>query len=433
MNIDIYTVADILTGVFGAIMMVMLIDACCEKRKNLGNWVYIVGTLVLTVLINISNHVFKDGILNAVGMFFSLFLISGLYRGSVKLKAILSLSGFLLIGVAEILVLFAITYIYNVTVAEAVDNDSLRLLGVILSKMLTFAVISVFRIKVKKREYHMGTAYWLLFTLVFTISIVTVFLIYKLSYDIKVRYMYNLSVLCSFGLLFNTFFTLYLHEHMRKQTDIIHKQQQFEQQIKEQSKHLDEILVSQKQLKKFRHDFSNHLIALSNFYTSRDCDGGIKYIKSIDSVLQDSNETVESGNTAFDAIINSKKALALNKNTIFDSIIQIPEKMPIDAADICIIFGNALDNAIEACEKIQNEDRKISLIIIYESGAIFCKISNSALKTRNRVLETIKPDKENHGFGLENIRTVLAKYNSEPEIIQTDTEFTLKFIIFTNE
>ena len=61
--------------------------------------------------------------------------------------------------------------------------------------------------------------------------------------------MYNLSVLCSFGLLFSTFFVLYLYEHLAEQSEIIHNQQKYEQHLKEQVKHLDEILVAQKQLK----------------------------------------------------------------------------------------------------------------------------------------------------------------------------------------
>lgn len=432
MTVDIYTVADALTCVFEAIMMFVLLDAFCEKRINISKWIYGIGIITLMILFYISNHFFNSGILNAFGMIISIFFVSWIYRSNILIRSIISIMGFLLIVIVEIFTLFSITIILNVTVSEAVDNKSLRLLGIIISKMLTFAVISIIRKKIKKREYYIGTSYWILFALIFTTSIVATFLIFKLSYDSGAKYMNNMSLLCAFGLLFNTFFTLYLYEHMAKQTEIIHRQQQFEQQIKDQSKHLDEMLVSQKQMRKFRHDFSNHMIALSNYFKDKDYKGGLEYITSIDTTFRNNDKTEETGNITLDAIISSKRTLAEEKNIDFVTSIQIPEQIPIDAVDLCIIFGNALDNAIEACERIKEGERKISLDIIYEKDSIICKITNTVNKNEKRTFATTKKDKINHGLGIENIKSSLAKYDCEPEITRTDTEFILKFIIFTN-
>lgn len=100
---------------------------------------------------------------------------------------------------------------------------------------------------------------------------------------------------------------------------------------------------------------------------------------------------------------------------------------------MCIIFGNALDNAIEACDRVAATDKKISITIICKDEAVLCKVVNTAPKSENVLLDTSKADKQNHGFGLENIKTALAKYNANPTIERTDTEFTLKFVIFTKE
>ena len=71
--------------------------------------------------------------------------------------------------------------------------------------------------------------------------------------------------------------------------------------------------------------------------------------------------------------------------------------------------------------------------ILCKDEAVFCKIINPAPKPKNSLLHTSKADKKNHGFGLENIRTALSKYNAVPGIERTDTEFVLKFVIFTEE
>ena len=98
---------------------------------------------------------------------------------------------------------------------------------------------------------------------------------------------------------------------------------------------------------------------------------------------------------------------------------------------MCIIFGNAVDNAIEACERIKDGNKKIDLTLICQDKRIFCRIANTTAERQKGIFKTSKPDKQNHGFGLDNIKTTLAKYNSEPMITQIDNEFVLKFIIFT--
>ena len=183
----------------------------------------------------------------------------------------------------------------------------------------------------------------------------------------------------------------------------------------------------QKQIKKFRHDISHHFTALKGFFTNQQIEDGLTYIEKINDSLEHT-EIVDTGNTAFDAIISTKKALAESKNIEFTIQIQIPEKLKVDAVDLCVIFGNSLDNAIEACEKLENQ-RIINVSAIYDDCQLICKITNTAaLNTTD--LQTTKDDKENHGFGLDNIKQALSKYNHVLKIDQSDNKFVLSFVIF---
>ena len=429
----IYNVADMLTGLVEAIMAFLLFGTFCTKRDNLPKWTYYIGIIILTILINLSNAVFNNDIFNAVGMSAAFFIISFLYKGNIPVKIIISVLSFLLIVITEIIVLFGITLIYDITVAEAVNIPSYRLLGIIVSKILVLLIANIMRFKYKDRSFIFKPTYWLLFFLIFATSIVAVFLIFRLSFGIDNEFMYNLSVLCSFGLLFSTFFALYLYEHLAKQAEMIRNQEQYEQHLKMQLKHLDEILITQKQIKKFKHDFNNYTIGLQAYIDDHDFQGANEYINKLKETFAPGEDIVETGNTALDAILSTKIAIAKSKGIVVDTKIQIPEKLSVDPIDICIIFGNSLDNAIEACERTHLADKKISITILCKDEAVFCKIINPAPKPKNSLLHTSKADKKNHGFGLENIRTALSKYNAVPGIERTDTEFVLKFVIFTEE
>ena len=243
--------------------------------------------------------------------------------------------------------------------------------------------------------------------------------------------MYNVSIICSFGLMLSTFFALYLYEHLTRQAEIIQNQKQYEYHLKEQIKHLDEIVVTQNQIKKFKHDFLNYEIGLKSYLESKDCDGAISYLNSLSDNFGNSENIIETGNAALDAILSAKKAIAESKGILFTTQIQIPKKLDVEAIDMCIIFGNAIDNAIEACEKIKDKSKKIDLTLICQDKRVFCKITNTIAERPNNIFKTSKSDTQNHGFGLDNIKTSLAKYNSEPTITQTNDEFIIKFIIFT--
>ena len=429
----IYTFANILTGLIEAVMMFSLFETFCTRRDTLPKQSYGAGVIFLTVLINISNIVFRYELWNAIGMFTAFLITSCLYKGSLPVKIIISILNFLLIGTIEIIVMFGITLIYGIGVAETINIPSYRLLGIIVSKTLALLAATVIRLKYKDKRLMLKPTGWLLFIVMFSTSLIAVFLIFRLSFNIDSEFMYNLSVLCSLGLLLSTFFALYLYEHLAKQAETIRNQEQYEQQLKMQLKHLDEILVTQKQIKKFKHDFNNYTIGLQSYIDSNDIAGAGEYIRSLNGALRSEGEIPETGNTALDAILHTKIAIAKSKGIDVTTKIQIPERLAVDPIDICIIFGNSLDNAIEACERASDSDKKISITILCKDEALFCRIANSTPKPAGKLPRTSKADKKNHGFGLENMKASLAKYSAVPSIERTDSEFILKFVIFTRE
>lgn len=224
---------------------------------------------------------------------------------------------------------------------------------------------------------------------------------------------------------------MYLYEHLAKQTETIRSQEQYELHLKAQLKHLDDILITQKQIKKFKHDFNNYSIGLKAYISESNFQGAINYISELEEKFNHGEDIVETGNTALDAILSTKIAIAESKGISVNTKIQIPEDISVEPIDICVIFGNALDNAIEACERSNMSHKQISVTIICRDEAVLCKVVNTTSKPESSVLGTSKQDKQNHGFGLENIKTALAKYNASPSIERTDEEFTLKFVIFT--
>ena len=207
------------------------------------------------------------------------------------------------------------------------------------------------------------------------------------------------------------------------------ERQQSEQPVNMQIKHLDDILAQQRALRRFKHDIDNQLSTLDGYFLREDCAGGHAYIAALGERFQSISPSIDTGNLALDAILSTKLALMENKGIHCETRLQIPEKLPLDPLDICVIFGNALDNAIEACDRIKEGERRIDFSLVQYDKRMLCQIANTAPDRPAKGIRTAKGDKENHGFGLDNLREALAKYDSVPEITWDDGHFTLDFII----
>lgn len=423
------TIVELLTGFIESACFYMILDTFMNKRDELPKYLYFVGYLVLAVTIDISFYFYFGTLQNTLIMYFVAFVFSLLFKGSIKNKVLIPIIGITLNGCCELLVLYILGLVFGVPASELIDNKILWIAGALSSKFVFLLVTYFVRLRYKNQKLFVQTSYWGFLVVVFAPAITTAFVLFRLMYNINEPFIFNVALFTCIALIASAFASMYLYEHISKQSEIINREEQYEQQLKSQSKHLDEILVMQNQIKGFRHDIKNHWVALRGYFQRNDYEGGMQYIDEMSDKLIDS-ETVDTGNVALDAIISTKKALAEEKNIEFESTVQIPEKMPIDATDICIIFGNSLDNAIEACEKIKDGKKHIKLSVIFEEDAILCKVSNTISKGKKLSMKTTKADKENHGFGLDNIKQTLSKYNHLVKIEQADNEFVLSFIIF---
>lgn len=200
-----------------------------------------------------------------------------------------------------------------------------------------------------------------------------------------------------------------------------------EKQVETQIEYYEKIGNLNNDLRSFRHDYKNHLICIGSLIDKKEYDEAREYIEKISGMNINTSKEFFSGNTIANAILNDKSEKA-DKSDIkidFDGYIH----KGISPTDICIILSNAIDNAIEACEKISgDEDRKISVNCSYSKGVQIISIKNPVpenVEIEDDSVKTSKEDKSIHGIGLYNIRNTVKKYGGEFNISCENKEFTL--------
>ncbi len=427
----ISSVVNVVGCIFEAIIIFMLFDTYVEKSEESPKSSYFISVALLSSLIVLSNKVLNLGLFNVVFVAFAIFVVMYAYNKNKKMNLILSIVSVVILTVSELIVALLTVTLTGIEMSMIGNIPDYHISGAILSKLIAFFVMKFFCVIHKKENSLMvKTSYWFLLLMMFLSSGMSIFLIFRFQYESNITKFNIASVVCSFGLLYSTFFAFYLYEKLSTQAKIEQKQEMFQQQIKAQSKHLDEILITQRKIKKIRHDLANHNISIQKFFEEGDCKSGLEYMKNINEFADVPAGEISTGNAAFDAIINTKKSIAQSKGVDFSTNIQIPEDIFVEPVDICIIFGNALDNCIEACERLDNGEKWISVSIVYEDDSLICKISNSAQKSISGFLKTEKKDVKNHGFGIENIESALSKYKHIFRFRQDEQEFQLSFVIF---
>ena len=107
----------------------------------------------------------------------------------------------------------------------------------------------------------------------------------------------------------------------------------------------------------------------------------------------------------------------------------------MDAVELYTLFGNALDNAIEASLPLPESERMIDLQVQQKAGLILIRVTNRFAGTMEAGAElpkTSKADQDWHGFGLKSIRAVAEKYGGLMNLRGEDGVFTLRITIPAN-
>lgn len=195
-----------------------------------------------------------------------------------------------------------------------------------------------------------------------------------------------------------------------------------EKAVDQQLKHYDKVSELNEELREFRHDYKNHMICLQSLMDAQAYQQADEYIKNItkQDIIESKNFFI--GNRIADAILTEKAELAeKNGHTVrFNGCIS-DEISPVD---LCTILSNALDNAIEACERIDGSEP----LCVKVDGAVIHNVQILKVCNPNDIDSTVttKVDKEHHGIGLYNIRKTVEKLGGQMKIPQKVPNFILE-------
>lgn len=185
------------------------------------------------------------------------------------------------------------------------------------------------------------------------------------------------------------------------------------------------------ELRRIRHDLKNHLLLIKNMREV----GNINYYQRLLDLVSNENVII-SGCIVFDILINEKKKIAEQQKIFFEVIItkNISCINYIQEWDLCLIFGNLIDNAMENAVKVECPKITVNLDIINKFFIMIISNtydSNKIRKVRG-VFLTTKENTDKHGMGLKSVEAAIDKYDGYLEIEYDQSLFRVKVLIPIN-
>lgn len=177
-------------------------------------------------------------------------------------------------------------------------------------------------------------------------------------------------------------------------------------------KHYEEVQNIYREMRGWRHDYHNHIQTMKAYRRLSEDTKLDEYLDDLDGDLTNVDTLIKSGNVMVDAILNSKLSLAGSRKININAKAAVPSELSISEIDLCIILGNLLDNAMEACLKLTNEeDRHMRVYIDIKRDQLYISVTNTsdgnAHKQNGRYLSG---KGGNHGFGLMRVDRLVDKY-----------------------
>ena len=180
------------------------------------------------------------------------------------------------------------------------------------------------------------------------------------------------------------------------------------------NRHYEEVENMYRTMRTWRHDYHNHIQASLAYLELGKYEELAAYLKKLDENLYEIDRIVKTGNLMADAILNSKLSLMREYQIRTEVTAHVPARMGLTDTELCVLLGNLLDNAIEACRKVSQEDNRfIKIYIDTLQEQFYISVMNGmegrAIR-RGELFQSTKNGPGLHGFGLQRVDRIVEKY-----------------------
>lgn len=350
-------------------------------------------------------------------------VFSFLFNGKWLHHLLVAILCFVAMSIIDTVAIYGTSFLLGITANEFVWKKVLYTVIVSASRFLAVFLGWLFSRLRKSRGIHSVQGRWILLSTMFPVlSFIMLFIIFEMG---KSDADLNQSVLVFCGVLFIVnIATIYLLNQMEQVSREAKEIALMNQQQELQTEHILALEKSYKGQRKAVHDFKNQIQTISDLLAMGEYEKVKHYVQELQETQTTRLFLANSGNTVIDAVLNHKSQLAVENGIDMSLSLNNLSGINIGMDRMIVLLSNLLDNAIEACCRRESDRQIFCEIIANDTLWISVKNTSTPVKITNGTIPTSKEPKEEHGYGLPRIQSILDQLGAEYAFDYKDGWFT---------
>ena len=387
------------------------------QKRQLSLWKFLLSYAILgcvvTVFSLLENMVFARMLISILGVS----VISILAFGAKPFHGLLSgIAFFAIVAVTDIVSALPFQ-MFGITIEALMLNHLTRSIYLIAGHVAMFGFVMLACMINRRRETQ--TSLKILFPVApcWIVSILLCALIswqcFIMDYDLHPGFIFVLL-----GMLYTNIIVIYHTNRISEQAQIKKDWEIAEHHYAMQQEYYDQLRIHQEETRALWHDISKYLRASK-------AEGSTSALEQVQSMLDSIGCVVDVNNRIVSVILNEYYQICKNAGIVLHIDVQVQPELFVTAADLYVLIGNTLDNAVEACAELPAEQRIIWLKIKTHNNMLYYEVINLFAKEHTKRIRS-----KHRGYGLKNVRRCAEKYGGGIETTKDDNQF--KVVVYLN-
>lgn len=351
-------------------------------------------------------------VLRLCALIFGLCLIVFLFKGRLALRLFIGLLDYIIVAAMDAIVLFGASTILRISLDELVWKKGMYTVLVTAGKILSvFLAWLVTRLH-PFHKLHPLRPKWMLLVSFFPLTSLFMLMVLFLICRDQRALTQPVAFFCIFLGIANVAI-VYVVSLIEQDTEVKQQNNILSQQMEIQTASILALDKAYRQQRQTTHDFQNHLCTISDLLAQKSYETAAKYVRELSQAQTSRILIVNTHHPIIDAILNQKYQMAVESQIEMRFCINDLSGIQLSASELVVLLSNLLDNAIEACRRIDTE-RLIRCTILENDGS-FLSIRNTSLPVliTEHGIATTKASASEHGYGLPSVCRILDGLHAE--------------------
>lgn len=410
--------------ILGAIFEIYCINvfmSAFSKKMQIKKQIVLLIFAAITIY-HITISCFANGMILTSLALLTPFAISQLYDSKQFVKIILSI-GISLINICSELGISGLFMLLKDDNYIHTNSDMfLYPVGLLLSKFIVFLIIHLFSLRKSKILIDsLEIKYLFILSILPITTIIFGILMNQIILNTNGNIFKIIYILLNILLILSNVVTLEVIKNQNKLAQSEYELKMLKNSIEEQTSHYKQLQVSHDEIRKIRHDMKNTYLGTIASLESGNISDAVEQLENNLDIIYKSGKVIDTGHPAIDAVIENKLKKCEEFNIHTNIIYTYNSPINVNEIELAVIIGNVLDNAIEACQGITDQEKNIHGAVSSDENNIVIDIRNTAKRFNN--FKTLKMNKKAHGFGLKSISHIAQKYNGYANYTFQNSEF----------